>query len=302
MTWISRFNKWTIKFLQAVTNFIVLLLTALFKGFGALVITGVFLVVEVHRITQGVQLFENVQSYAVLAAIGLVFLNFLIDQIIVDLELAQGEINHKRYRFSMRLIWREIRYFIGADELEEVPDISLYVFLRRINTLAILGLGLFGSLRFILPTIEGVWYVGFWNILTKSNTEQMATYFTATLTTFVLVYSAQGLSRHFAILSHKIMQNDEKVIRQSNIQSLMQNEDVSDKKSDKVSSAFSENKRLRTKAQGKLIEARKETDDQYVLLVKNESGQTTKQVFHNEIDITVAMRGLKDLRSWKIAA
>lgn len=207
---IAAFNKHyprLLKFLNGIGEVILTLSQTLIVSVGVPVVLLLLMVVEQQRVTHGIGLFEVDPSLAGFAATALVLLNLTLEFTIEHIEHKAGYMPAPDARFSLRSWWRGMAYTLGAGtwEPQALSPAQRYRKLLRLVTFSILALALAGSMRTVISSISGAWYVALGRIIGESSLSEIATWIGGLLFAAAAVLSAQGLSRYVAIRCVEIL-------------------------------------------------------------------------------------------------
>jgi hypothetical protein len=160
------------------------------------------LVVEHHRIVQGILLFDANYTFAAIAAAVLVAVNLILEFQSHHIEHTAGWKQETARRWSLRLWWDDVKYAAGVGNSWKVRELSpaaRYHRLLKLVTFTILALALVGSMRDVIQTTPGTWHIALISIVTDSDLLRMGTWLSGLLFALAAVLTAQGLSRYVAI-------------------------------------------------------------------------------------------------------
>lgn len=207
---IAAFNKHyprLLKFLNGIGEVILTLSQTLIVSVGVPVVLLLLMVVEQQRVTHGIGLFEVDPALAGFAATALVLLNLTLEFTIEHIEHKAGYTPPPDARFSLRTWWQSMAYMLGAGawEPQALSPAQRYRKLLRLVTFSILALALAGSMRTVISSINGAWYVALGRIVGESSLSEIATWIGGLLFAAAAVLSAQGLSRYVAIRCVEIL-------------------------------------------------------------------------------------------------
>lgn len=171
-------------------------------SFGVPLVLMLLMIVEHSRVMHGISLFEKEASLASFASWSLVILNLVLEFTVHHIEHRAGYKAHEEQRDSLRLRWRDFRYWLGIGDYWQAESLSpahRYQRLLKLVTFTILALALAGSMQASISTQAGAWYVALGNILTQSTLAEMTTWLGGLLFAFAAVRGAQGLTAYLAI-------------------------------------------------------------------------------------------------------
>jgi len=212
-TFADKWNDFYPRLLESIVSAGETLLTfsqTLIVSLGVPVVLVLLLIVEHHRVYQGIQLFDVNQTFASFAAAALVVLNLLLELQSHHIEHKAGFIESRESRWSLRIWARNMRYTLGmGDNWTEIQlsPASLYKSRLRLVTFTILALALAGSMKTVIEDTPGAWYAALWSIITESNLSLMSTWLGGLLFAAAAVLSAQALSRYVAVRTVEILAN-----------------------------------------------------------------------------------------------
>jgi hypothetical protein len=204
-TFADRFNEFYPRLLESIISIGETVLTfaqTLIVSFGVPVVLVLLLIVEHHRVVEGILLFDPNPTFASFAALALVMLNLLLEFQVHHIEHKAGYEQDRARRWSLRIWWANMRYRLGIGDnwtAQEYGPAERYRRLLRLVTFTILALALVGSMRTVIAGTEGAWYTAMVSIVTESNLLLMMTWLGGLLFAAAAVLSAQGLSRYVAI-------------------------------------------------------------------------------------------------------
>lgn len=204
-TWADKFNEHYPRVLDALLGVGDVVLTfaktvILAAGIPAALVG--LLLVEHHRIVQGILLFDANSTFAGIAAAVLVAVNLILEFQSHHIEHVAGWKQDAARRWSLRLWFRDLKYTfgIGKDwQARELSPAARYHSLLKLVTFTILALALVGSMRDVIQTTPGRWFDALLSIITDSDLLRMGTWLSGLLFALAAVLTAQGLSRYVAI-------------------------------------------------------------------------------------------------------
>ncbi len=160
------------------------------------------LIVEHHRIVQGILLFDANTTFAGIAGGVLVAVNLILEFQGHHIEHEAGWKQDAARRWSLRLWLDDLKYTLGYGEdwkARELSPAARYHSLLKLVTFTILALALVGSMRDVIQTVPGRWFDALVSIVTESDLLRMGTWLSGLLFALAAVLTAQGLSRYVAI-------------------------------------------------------------------------------------------------------
>lgn len=210
-TFADRFNREFPRLLAAIVavgETIVTIAQTMIVSLGAPVILVLLLVVEHHRVVEGIKLFDSNPTFAGFAAFALVLLNLVLEFTVHHVEHKSGWMDRPRSQWSIRIWVKNTAYLIGLGDdwtPRQLSPATRYRRLLRLVTWTILALALFGSMRTVIESTNGRWYDAIVSIVVESDLAQITTWLAGLLFAAAAVISAQGLSRYVAILCVEIL-------------------------------------------------------------------------------------------------
>lgn len=210
-TWADRFNEFYPRLLRSVIGTGETILTfsqTIITALGVPVVLVLLLIVEHHRVVEGILLFDPSPAFAGFAAAALVLLNLVLEFQVHYLEHQAGYSEARAQRWSLRIWSRNLAYRLGMGREwreQELSPATRYKRLLRLVTFTILALALVGSMRTIIAETEGAWYTAIVTIASESSLLLMLTWVGGLLFAAAAVLSAQGLSRYVAIRCVEIL-------------------------------------------------------------------------------------------------
>jgi len=210
-SWADKFNEAYPRLLDAMLGIgdvvIAFAKTAILSAGIPVALVGL-LVVEHHRIVQGIRLFEIDQHAAGIASLVLVIVNLVFEFQSHHIEHTAGWKADEYTRWSLRIMWGDVRYWLGIGDRWEVKRISpasRYLKLLKLVTFTILTLALLGSMQDVIKQEKGTWHESIISIVTDSTLLEVGTWLGGLLFALAAVLSAQGLSRYVAIRTVEIV-------------------------------------------------------------------------------------------------
>lgn len=203
-TWADKFNRFYPRLLETIIRAGETLLTlaqTIIVSLGVPVVLVLLLVVEHHRVVEGILLFDQNTTFASFAAAALVVLNLVLEFQVHYVEHRAGYEDERRSRWSLRIWSRNMAYRLGLGDdwtVQHLSPAARYKRLLSLVTFTILALALVGSMRTVIQDVDGAWYVGMVSVVTDSSLLLMMTWTGGLLFAAAAVLSAQGLSRYVA--------------------------------------------------------------------------------------------------------
>ena len=210
-TFADRFNRQFPRLLAAIVaagETLVTVVQTIIVSLGAPVILVLLLIVEHHRVVEGIKLFDSNATFAGFAAFALVLLNLVLEFTVHHVEHRAGWLDRPRNQWSVRIWLKNATYLVGLGDdwtPRELSPATRYRRLLRLVTWTILALALFGSMRTVISDTDGRWYEAIASIVVESDLAQITTWLAGLLFAAAAVVSAQGLSRYVAIMCVEIM-------------------------------------------------------------------------------------------------
>ena len=210
-TFADRWNSFYPRLLQMLISVGETILTfsqTVITALGVPVVLVLLLIVEHHRVVEGILLFDESPTFAGFAALALVLLNLVLEFQTHYIEHQAGYVEDRRQRWSLRLWLQNTLYRLGAGkdwQPQQLSPAARYKSLLRLVTFTILALALVGSMRGIIAQTPGAWYIALVTIVTESSLLLMLTWVGGLLFAAAAVLSAQGLSRYVAIRCVEIL-------------------------------------------------------------------------------------------------
>jgi len=215
-SWADRFNAFYPRLLESLVRIgdtVLTLAQTVLVSFGVPVVLVLLLVVEHHRVYEGILLFDPSPTFASFAAWALVLLNLVLEFQVNYVEHSAGYQEARRARWSLRLVADELTYRLGLGQswrIREQSPALRYRQLLSLVTFTILALALVGSMRSVIAETDGAWYQAIVTIVTESNLLLLLTWLGGLLFAVAAVLSAQGLSRYVALRCVEIVADMER--------------------------------------------------------------------------------------------
>lgn len=210
-TFADKFNRFYPRLLDAMLAagdiFIAFAKTLILAG-GVPVILAILLVVEWHRVKDGIAMFDVNPTFASFSAIGMVFANFILEMLIHHTEHKAGYTPEMSQQWSLRIWWQNMRYTLGIGDTWTPRDLSPAHRLKRVLrlvTFTILALALVGSMKDVIADTGGAWYAALISIVTESDLLRMSTWIGGLLFAAAAVLTAQVLSRYVSVQTVEIV-------------------------------------------------------------------------------------------------
>lgn len=204
-TWADKFNEHYPRLLDAMLGIGDVVLTfskTVILAAGIPAALAGLLVVEHHRIVQGILLFDANYTFAAIAAAVLVAVNLILEFQSHHIEHTAGWKQEASRRWSLRLWLADLKYTMGIGQnwqAREMSPAARYHSLLKLVTFTILALALVGSMRDVIQTVPGRWFDALISIVTDSDLLRIGTWLSGLLFALAAVLTAQGLSRYVAI-------------------------------------------------------------------------------------------------------
>lgn len=160
------------------------------------------LIVEHHRVKDGILLFDSNEFFAGVAAAVLVAANLILEMLAHHAEHSAGYVADRSQAWSLRIALANLRYRVGIGQSWQPRQLSpaaRFNALLRLVTVTILALALAGSMRSVIAQTDGTWTEALVSIVTESNLSLMVTWLGGLLFAAAAVLTAQGLTRYVAI-------------------------------------------------------------------------------------------------------
>lgn len=216
VTFADRWNRFYPRLLETIVSAGETVLTfsqTLIVSLGVPVVLVLLLIVEQHRVVEGILLFDASPTFASFAAWALVVLNLVLEFQVHHIEHSSGYNQERGTRWSLRIQLRHLAYRLGlGDDWQEelLSPAERYRRLLRLVTFTILALALVGSMKEVIAATPGAWYNALWVIVSQSDLLLIMTWAGGLLFAAAAVLSAQGLSRYVAIRCVEIISTMEK--------------------------------------------------------------------------------------------
>jgi hypothetical protein len=204
-TFADRFNRLYPRLLDAMLaagNIAVAFIKTALLMVGVPAVLIALLIVEQHRVADGIGLFEVNTVFAAMAAWALVLANVVFELFIHHIEHTAGYTAARDTAWSLRIWWANAAYRLGIQSrwrARELSPAARFKAASRIVTFTILALALGGSMRAAIAATSGAWHEAITAILLESDLLTMATWAGGLLFAFSAVFGAQVLTRYVAI-------------------------------------------------------------------------------------------------------
>ncbi len=201
ITWADKFNAFYPKLIDSLlsgANIAMTFAKTVMLAVGIPAVLVGLLIVEHHRVYEGITLFDKNGTFASIGAIVFVVLNLLLELNIHHIEHKSGYQAHAENAFSLRLLWSSLKYKLGLGSDWQPKPLSPAERQKRLSrwvTMTILVLALLGSMKDVIAQTEGAWYTALISILTDSDLLLMGTWVAGLLVAFCAVLGAQVLAR-----------------------------------------------------------------------------------------------------------
>ena len=160
------------------------------------------LIAEVFRVYYGIKTFE---VHSVLAGMVSIVLVTSIGILTYQLEISihTGTMTKPvKHKFSLRLLWQEILYFIGIGTnwkpKEQQAQIEFTLWLKGFLKIAFVLASILGSINHQLIGIEGAWYLSFGVMIGTFTLSQFLPIVLATLVSYGLVQASEVFAQYTA--------------------------------------------------------------------------------------------------------
>lgn len=160
------------------------------------------LIAEVFRVYYGIKTFEVHSFLAWMVSIVLVTsISILVYQL--EISIHTGTMQKPiKYKFSLRLLWQEILYFIGLGSewkpQDQQPQIEFTLWLKGFLKIAFVLASILGSINHQLVGIEGAWYKSFGVMIGTFTLSQFLPIVLATLVSYGLVQASEVFAQYTA--------------------------------------------------------------------------------------------------------
>jgi len=212
-TFADRFNRFFPRLLDAMLSagdtLIAFVKTIILSAGIPFILLGL-LIVEHHRVVQGIGLFDTDSTFAGIAAAVLVGANLVLEFLIHFTEHRAGYVPDVSRQWSLRLWWQHARYTLGIGDTwtpRQLSPAHRFYSLLRLVTFTILALALAGSMRDVIGSTPGAWHTALISIVTESDLLRMSTWLSGLLFAAAAVLTAQGLSRYVSVQTVEIVAN-----------------------------------------------------------------------------------------------
>lgn len=188
---------WTERIIVEAGNVLVLLLMLVLSNImPPVAILGVAWA-EYARVADGISLFYPQQAGLMALVAVATYLSLLVVQAKMRHE-AHGHTNEAR--LSLRLIWQQVRYFVGwADDWQQVDRTPLQRLggtLQLVGLVVIVALGTLGSMAAKAGELESVWHEALREIAEESTLVDFGSYIAGALYGLVLLFALHWLVSH----------------------------------------------------------------------------------------------------------
>lgn len=201
--WVAAINRSLLPLLKALggAGDIALAITqTVLIAFGVPLVLIMLLIVEQQRVYHGVALFEVSSALAAFAAWVLVLAGLVTELLIAHIERRTGWEEPQKHAFSLRLVYRQLRYIVGGGGADWTPALrspaARFRAVLKAITLAILLLAVGGSMRPAIEKQGGDWLGAIGAIITNSTLLEMVTWVAGLLFAVTAVLLAQALGRY----------------------------------------------------------------------------------------------------------
>lgn len=133
---VNEFSNVVFTFLKTLLNTIVLLP----------ILVGV-LAVEIPRVQLGIQIFDKDVQHSALGASVLVLSLLTFQFLLLYIESQSEYVRKIKYKFSLRLLFTNLKYFVGLEKLEEKHNVSKYESVTKLIEFGVIFLSAVGSLQ-----------------------------------------------------------------------------------------------------------------------------------------------------------
>lgn len=202
----DRFNRFyprLLAFIGAAGDTLITTAQQILASFGAPFALVMLLIVEHHRVYEGIVLFDPNPTFASFAALALVLLNLILELLIHHVEYNAGYSEPTRAAASIRLWWSDMAYKLGLSSNwtpRALSPAQRYKAYLRLVTFTILALALVGSMRVVIAEYDTLaWHEAIAQIITGSSLLLLLTWLGGLLFAAAAVLSAQALTRYVAI-------------------------------------------------------------------------------------------------------
>jgi len=168
-------------------------------AFGVPLVLTLLLIVEVQRVSAGIQPFAESTTLAQFAAISIVLANIVIELTIHYVEHKAGYSAVRAVRWSLRITARDAAYRLGIGhgwQAAELSPAQRYRRLRSITTITLLFLAVSGSMAAAIQATPGKWYFALATILTDSTLSSASVWLSGLAFSVVAILLAQGLASY----------------------------------------------------------------------------------------------------------
>jgi len=222
------------KFSEATHHFSGVLMVigqTLISAFGVLIILAIVIYVEIHRVAEGISLFDD--SSSVLGAAVLVLTLLTLEFIIHYVETKNGFDDNQHSAFSLRLFFQWLGYFVGLSPdwkprlLSPAQQIKTY---SKLLTITILALALAGSMKPAISSVQGTWIQGLQSVIWQSSLLEIVEWLSGVLFALTLVIGSQRITAYVAQRASETLATGEQTQKpksyQGNITNLHETSDM----------------------------------------------------------------------------
>lgn len=174
----------------------------------SLIMFGV-LIAEVTRVIVGLHAIEASTFAAIILSLVLVSLVFFLEFAAYYLEKEGNYTPPKPLQWSLRIVWRDLRYAlgIGKDWTErEISPAKRVLFAKWIIQLSVAFIALYGSMAHAIEQHSGSWLSALWSILTASSLKEMSAWNIGFWLT-VAILSGAAVMSHFVASRAKYLED-----------------------------------------------------------------------------------------------
>lgn len=163
-----------INLVNEISNVIFTILKTFLNTIFLVPILGGVLLVEIPRVQSGVKIFDSDESHSLLAACVLVLSLLTFQFLVLYIEAQEKKEKVKKYKFSLRLLFRNLKYFIGFEEPVEKSLANRYERVTSLLEFGVIFLSVVGSLQpsiAIAAASEKPWHEALIDIIFNSNAD-----------------------------------------------------------------------------------------------------------------------------------
>lgn len=160
------------------------------------------LIAEVFRVYYGIRTFEVHSFLASMLSIVLVTsISILSYQL--EVSIHSGTMSKPiKHKFSLRLLWQDVLYFIGVGKdwtpKDKQPQVEFVLWLKGFLKIAFVLASILGSINHQLVEIEGAWYKSFGVMVGTFTLAQFLPIVLATLVSYGLVQASEVFAQYTA--------------------------------------------------------------------------------------------------------